>query len=172
MTNVNLTTVLKGSVENSRKIGHHLVRMYGAGSRRMLHTVDRGFTKMLANPAVALREPLRTRVQATGKQVVELATGGVTMTAATAAKAIDTVCKGSDALLGGIHTRVQRIDNPYASRAVGWLADAGLPAAKFSRELTDQMASNTAKLAVAAAGSKPRVATPRRRKPHAKKARR
>ena len=172
MTTANLTTVLKGSVENSRKIGHNLVRVYGAGSRRMLHTVDRGFAKVLADTPVALTEPLRVRVRATGKQVVELANGGVKVTSATAVKAIDTVCDGSDALLAGIHARVQRIENPYATRAVDWLVDAGLPAAELGREFTDQMAHNTAKLAVAAAGPQRRVATPRRRKPHAKQARR
>jgi hypothetical protein len=172
MTAANLTTVLKGSVENSRKIGHHLVRAYDAGNRRMLHTVDRGFTKLLARPPIVLRDPLRTQVKATGKQVVELANGGVKMSAATAVKAIDSVCDGSEAVLGGIHVRVQRIENPYATRAVGWLADAGLPAAELSRKFTEQMAHRTAKLAVAAAGPKPRFATPRRRKPRAKKARR
>lgn len=172
MTTANLATVLKGSVENSRKIGHNLVRVYGAGSRRMLHTMDRGFTRILESPPVALKEPLRARVKATHKQVVEFATDGVTMTSATAVKAIDTVCDGSEALLGGIHVRVQRIDNPYASRALGWLVEAGLPAAQFGRELTDQMAHNAAKLAVAAAGQKRPVARPRRRKAHAKQARR
>jgi hypothetical protein len=172
MTTANLTTMLKASVKNSRKIGHDLVRVYGSGSRRVLHTVDRGFTKMLASPPVALDEPLRARVKATGKQVVELANGGVTMTSRTAVKAIDAVCDGSEALLGGIHMRVERIESPYASRAVGWLADAGLPAAKLSRGFTGRMAHNTAKLAVAAAGTRSRVAAPRRRKPRAKQVRR
>jgi len=172
MTTANLTTVLKGSVENSRKIGHDLVRLYGAGSRRMLQTMDRGFTKMLESPPVPIKEPLRARVKATGKQVVEFATDGVTITSATAVKAIDTVCDGGDALLGGIHMRVQQIDNPYASRAVDWLVKAGLPAAQLNREFTDQIAHNAAKLASAAGGQKRRVATPRGRKPHAKKARR
>jgi len=172
MTAANLTTILKGSVENSRKIGHDLVRAYGAGSRRMLHTVDRSFTKMLASPPVALKEPLRMRVKATGKKVVEFANGGVTATSATAVKAIDTMCDGGEALLGGIHTSFQQIDNPYATRAMGWLLGAGVPAAQLSRQITDQMAHSTGKLAVAAAGTKHRVATPRRRKAHAKKAQR
>lgn len=173
MTSANLTTVLRGSVENTRKIGHDLVRVYGAGNRRMLHSLDRGFTKLLARPPIALKEPLRARVKATGKQVVELANGGVKFTAATATKAIDTVCDGGEAVLGGIHIRVQQIDNPYASRAVGWLVDAGLPAAQLSRKFTDEMAHRTGKLAVAATGSKARATvTPRRRKPRGKQARR
>jgi len=172
MTNATLTTVLKGSVENSRKIGHGLVRAYGAGGRRVLHTVDRGFTRMLAAPPVALKEPLRARVKATGRQVVEVANGGVKMTAATATKAIDAVCDGSGALLGGIHSRVQRIENPYAVRAVGWLADAGLPAAELGREVTDRLAHNAARLAVTVAGKPARVATQPRRGTRAKRARR
>src|SRR5512136_1452010 len=117
MTTEYLTTVLKGSVENSRKIGHGLVRAYGAGGRRTLLAVDRGFTRLLTNPPVALSEPVRARVRATGKQVVELANGGVKLSSATAVKAIDRVCDGSEALLGTIHERARRIDNVYAARA-------------------------------------------------------
>ena len=168
MTTANLTTVLKGSVENGRKIGHGLVRAYGAGGRRVLHTVDRRFTKILANPPVAVSEPLRGRVRATGKQFVELANGGIKITSTTAVKAVDTVCDGGEALLGGIHAGVRRIDNVYAARAVGWLAEAGLPAAEFGREVTDRLAHATGKLAIAAAGRKPRAAVSRRRKGHAK----
>ncbi len=170
MTSANLTSVLKGSVENGRRIGHGLVRAYGAGGRRMLHVADRGFTKVLANPPIALTEPLRAQVKATGKQVVQWASGGVKVTSTTAIKAIDTVCDGSEVLLGGIHARVLRIDNVYASRAVDWLADAGRPAAEFGFEFTDRLAHASARLATVAAGRKPRVSAPRRRTRHAKKA--
>ena len=171
MTNARLTTVLKGSVENSRKIGHGLVRAYGAGGRRMLHVADRGLMKMLASPPVTLTEPLRARVKATGKQVVQMASGGVKVTSTTAVKAIDKVCDGGEALLGSIHARVLRIDNVYASRAVDWLADAGMPAAELGLEFTDRLAHASAKLATVASGRKPRMATPRRRTPRARKAR-
>ena len=171
MTTEYLTTVLKGSVQNSRKIGHGLVRAYGAGGRRTLLAVDRGFTKMLTDPRVTLSEPIRARVKATGKQVVELANGGVKFSSATAVKAIDRVCDGSEALLGTIHERARRIDNVYAARAVDWLVDAGLPAAELGREFTDQLAQSAAKLAVTVAGRKKRVAGLRPRKAQAKRAR-
>jgi hypothetical protein len=171
MTTEYLTIVLKGSVENSRRIGHGLVRAYDVGGRRTLLAADRGFTKLLTNPTVALSDPIRARVRAAGKQVAELVNGGVKFSSAAAVKAIDRVCDGSEALLGNFHERASRIDNVYAARAVDWLVDAGLPAAELGRELTAQLAVTAAKLAVPAAGRKARAAGPRRRKAHAKRAR-
>jgi hypothetical protein len=167
MTTTNLSSALMGSVANTRKIGHEMVRIYGDGSHRVLSAVDRQFWKLMATPAKRLNAPLHARMESASKQVVGLAHGGVKMAATGARKAVDTVFDATEAALttiGKRMPRLERVRNPYASRVIHRLEGAGLAGAKFGRGLTGRVADRAARLAEAVAIKSPHVATKKRQR--------
>ena len=169
MTTETLSAVIGDVLHNNVKTGKLLIRAYRKGGHRAAHQLGKGFGAIVDKTGDALNAAQRTRVLHVGQRFAEFADESVTRFSDSAEKALDALFKGASEVVGQLNARVEKFENPYASRYVEIATTLTLPTAKLARTVSGKVFEGTEKMAERFAGRKP-VVRPARKARRAKRA--
>jgi len=173
MASEKVGSIVLDILENNRKTGRSIIESYRKGGIRLNHRIESGWEKVIDKGAGRLDKKLCAKLVDGGHKLTGFWSKQVTMVSDAAEKALDTVYDGATKAFEKVKSKVEGVDNKYASQYFAYVGKAALPGAKLALDLSARLADGTDKLygRLAPSPRAPRKARAKRAHSRAKKSR-
>jgi hypothetical protein len=146
MTSEKVSSVVLDILENNRKTGKSIIESYRKGGIRLTHRIESGWEKVIDKGASRLDKKLRAKLVDGGHKLTGFWSKRVATVSDTAEKALDKVYDGATKAFESVKSKVEGVDNKYASQYFTYVGKAALPGAKLALDLSARLADGTDKL--------------------------
>jgi hypothetical protein len=171
MASESLSSVVLEILENNLKTGKSVIESYRKGGQKLASKIESGWVTVVDKGASRLDKKIRTRLVDGGQKVTNFVSDRVAGVSDTAGSALDKVYDRAAKAVETVSSRVEGVNNEYASKYFDYVGKVTLPGAKLALNLSNRLANGVDTI-YGKAAAKPKAArkSPLKRTRAAKKA--
>jgi hypothetical protein len=139
MASESLNSVVIDVLQNNRKAGKSFIEAYRSGGVRLTSQVESGWENVIDKRAGKLNKKLRSKLIDGGQKVTQFLAQRIEMISDGADKTLDKVYKQATTAVEKVATKVESVDNQYATKYFDYVGKVALPGVKLARGLSGKL---------------------------------